>query len=569
MLISLTAINYTIAKHVRLDWAGGFTSITGETGAGKSVTLDALSLCLGARGNADKIYEGAEQLFVTAEFDLEALPKALSMLNENGLVDPDSPYSCIIKRVIKRNGNSRTSVNDHPVTVTWLKEFGEHLATIHGQHAYHELLSPGAAIKITDDFAQNKKERENASMAYRHYLGLVSERDNLIDAAKTSKERQQLLSFQLKELEELSPIEGAFSELEEQHKTLSHSAELSDNANRVSVLIDGDDDRVNGITSQINEAIKTLELMVEHDNKVQPQIDSLYSALAEIEDTSSSISSYISKIDVDPQHAADVEATYSSYINLARKYTVTPEGLAQYFVDIDEELKSIESDSSRLTEIETSIKQAETDFIAAAKALSATRKGAAKALSDLVSKNMQRLNMKGAKCCFLHDAFDSIEKANKNGLDHIEILVAMNAGSQLKPIGKVASGGEVSRINLVIQLINAQREETPTILFDEVDVGISGPTAAVVGGLLRELGESTQVISITHLPQVACYGHQHYHVSKKESEGETASEITMLHDDDRVQEIARLLSGETLTKKGLDNARELLENGKNACSISL
>lgn len=569
MLISLTAVNYTIAKHVNLDWAGGFTSITGETGAGKSVTLDALSLCLGARGNADKIYEGAEQLSVTAEFDVEALPKAHAMLDSEGLTDPDSPFSCIIRRVIKRNGGSKTSINGHPVTVQWLKTIGAHLATIHGQHAYHELLSAGAAIKITDNFAQNQVERKDVSLAYEHYQNLVSERKGLLEAAKTSRERQQLLSFQKKELEDLSPLDDEFEQLEMEQKTLSHSTELLSNANYIYGLLDGDDNGSDGVSSTISKAIRTLELMLEHDSSLKAQFDSLHNALAEIDDTSSEMNTYISKVDVDPQHANHVEQRYSNYINLARKYHVKPENLSQYFVEIDKELENIESGESRLNEIDETIVKAESAFFTAAKALSKTRDKAVGELSQLVSNNMQRLNMKGAKCDFSLTSHNDIEKANKSGTDSIEILVAMNAGTQLKPIGKVASGGEVSRINLVIQLINAQREDTPTILFDEVDVGISGPTAAVVGGLLRELGENTQVISITHLPQVACYGHQHYHVSKAETDGETSSQVTMLHDDDRVHEIARLLSGKNLTEKGLDNARELLENGKNTCSISL
>lgn len=566
MLLSLTVVNFTIAKHVQLDWAGGFTSITGETGAGKSVTLDALALCLGARGDADKIYEGAEQLSVSAEFDVEELPEAYELLQDEGVLNPDNAYSCIIRRIIKRKGGSKVTVNDHPVTVQFLKTLGNLLATIHGQHAYHELLSAGAALRILDHYAENSAEQEKTKSAFTTLKQLEKEKTRLVETAQASKEKQQLLSFQLKELDDFGPQDYEFAGLEAEQKKLSHASELHDESTAISALLDGDDGQVEGALTLIRSAIRKMEGMVNHDDSLQPQLDSLHSALAELEDVSAETANYISSIDVDPERIHEVEERFSKYVNLAKKYQIAPEHLPMFHSDIALELQGIDADEGRLEMMDEEIKIAHANYIACAEELSQTRKTASEQLSESVSKNVQRLNMNGAQCVFSVSPIEDITKSTAAGVDNVEILVSTNDTGSLKPISKVASGGEISRINLVIQLINAQKQDTPTLLFDEVDVGISGPTASVVGSLLKELGESTQVISITHLPQVACFGHQHYHVKKEKIGGKMSSSVTILHDEDRVEEIARLLSGSSLTQKALENARELLENGRDSCS---
>lgn len=564
MLISLTVANYTIAKHLKLDWAGGFTSITGETGAGKSVTLDALALCLGARGDVDKIHEKADQLSVTAEFDVEELPNAFKMLDEAGIINPDDPYSCIIRRVIKRKGAAKVTINDHPVTVQFLKTVGALLATIHGQHAYHELLSSGAAMRIVDHFADNRKCRLATKNAFATLQQLKKEKMALEETSQAFKERQQLLTFQLNELDEFSPLEDEFTELEMEQKKLSHASELSSDCSTVNTLLDGGDGRSDGALSLIRSAIKTTEEMASHDATLQNSVDSLHSALAEIEDVSSEMYNYALKIDVDPHRAIQVEERFSKYISLSKKYHVVPEDLHQYHASISTELSSMEAGESRLDEIDSKIEEAKASFLEAASLLSETRRTSSENLSAEVSRKIQLLNMDGALCKFSVEPHQDMNRASAFGMDDVEILVSTNGSSNLKSISKVVSGGEMSRINLVIQLISAQKNDTPTLLFDEVDVGISGPTASIVGSLLKELGESTQVISITHLPQVACYGHQHYHVKKREVDGDISSIVANLHDEERVEEVARLLSGSTLTAKSLDNARELLDNGQNS-----
>lgn len=564
MLVSLTVANYTIAKHLKLDWAGGFTSITGETGAGKSVTLDALALCLGARGDVDKIHEKADQLSVTAEFDIEELPDAFKMLDEAGIINPDDPCSCIIRRVIKRKGAAKVTINDHPVTVQFLKTVGAFLATIHGQHAYHELLSSGAAMRIVDHFAENEKHRLATKKAYNTLQHLKKEKVTLEEASHAFKERQQLLTFQFNELNEFSPLEDEFTQLETEQKKLSHATELSTDCSTVNTLLDGGDGRSDGAISLIRSAIKTAEEMASHDPALQNSVDSLHSALAEIEDVALDMSSYGSKIDLDPHRANEVEERFSKYISLSKKYHVLPEDLHNYHESISTELSNMEAGESRLDEMDSKIEEAKETFLKDASLLTETRLKSSEKLSAEVSNKIQLLNMDGALCKFSVTPIQDMCKASAHGIDEVEILVSTNGSSNPKPISKVASGGEISRINLVIQLISAQKNETPTLLFDEVDVGISGPTASIVGSLLKELGENTQVISITHLPQVACYGHQHYHVKKREVDGDISSVVSNLFDEERVEEVARLLSGSTLTAKSLDNARELLDNGQSS-----
>ncbi|MEG3765010.1 DNA repair protein RecN [Alteromonas sp. 14N.309.X.WAT.G.H12] len=566
MLLSLTITNYTITKQLQLDWAGGFTSITGETGAGKSVTLDALALCLGARGDTDKIYEGADHLAVSAEFDVEDLPAASALLHDEGVLAPDSPHSCIIRRVIKRKDRPKATVNGHPVTVQFLKHLGTTLASIHGQHAYHELLGQGTALNLLDCFAQNQSQKECVSHAFNVLQKLRKEKNQLVDATAAFKERHQLLSFQRKELDDFAPLIDEFPALEIEQKKLSHAAELHHEASAISTLLDGDGGRQDGAITLIRTVIRKMEDMVLHDEGLKPQLDSLHTALADVEDVSAETARYTMHIDVDPQRVVDVDKRFSKYVNLAKKYQVLPEDLAQHHEAVISEMDAINDNEGRLDAINEEISEAESHYLACAQRLSKTRAKASQYLSDSVTKNIQRLNMSGAQCLFSLTPINDITKGNANGLDDVTILVSTNGNASLKPLSKVASGGEISRINLVIQLIIAQKQDTPTLLFDEVDVGISGPTASVVGSLLKELGESTQVISITHLPQVACYGHQHYHVKKEKVNGKMSSGVTILHDEERVEEIARLLSGSSLTKKALENARELLENGRDSCS---
>jgi len=516
MLSQLTVQHFAIVKFLELDFNQGMTTITGETGAGKSIAIDALGLCLGNRADLSMIRQVADKAEVSARFNLSDTPKALEWLRNNDLENSlsDNPNECLLRRIITTEGRSRAYINSTPVPSSQLKSLGQLLVNIHGQHAHQSLLRNDTQLAIIDDYASHQPLLQKVKDTYQgcHFLKKQLQQQQLSQQEKQA--RKQLLEYQIVELDEFALGEDEFAEIEAEHKKLA-------------------------------------------DEQLANIVESLQVAVIQIEEAGYELRQYTEKLELDPEQFQQLEERLSQALTLARKHQVQPEMLYAFHQKLSKEYQQLNNSEVQIEQLTTELENAQEDYAKHAKKLSQSRKRYAKELSEKITKSIQKLNMEDGR---FEVALTQNETTNLSplGIDNIEFQVAANAGQGLQNLGKVASGGELSRISLAIQVIISQRVSTPTLIFDEVDVGISGATAAVVGNLLRQLGESTQILCVTHLPQVAGNGHQHMIVNK-ESDGKTTNtNMQLLNNKQRVEELARLLGGDSITEHTLANAQDLL-----------
>ena len=556
MLSSLTISNFTVAKNLTIDFSAGFSAVTGETGAGKSITLDALNLCLGARADASMIRRGENQACISAIFDISNIAGAKEYLIEEGFGEDEE---CSIRRTINNNGRSKAFINGHPATVSQLSDLGEHLANICGQHAHYSLLKSANQREKLDMFGQHQPSLLSMEKAYATWRDTQKQLASLEAAQQQRHDRQQLLAYQVQELDEFSPMENEFSELEEEQQRLANANDLIESGHRnVSILCEGDDD--NDVLSLLRRVTKSVEDMTSYDKRLTTVLNGCHAALSEAEEAANELRGYIDSIELDPQRLSEVESRFAKYIELARKHGVKPEELSEHHATLAEELAQIGKDEASLDSLRELVSSHEAEAASAAMVLHDSRIKVARSLSKSITDGMQELGMEGGSAQVEVSLLDE-DEIGPHGMNAVNILIQTNPGESMGPLGKVASGGELSRISLIIHLALAEQYRVASLLFDEVDSGISGPTAAVVGSMLQKLGKHTQVISITHLPQVASYATEHYYVRKQQTENRTATEMLHLDYDGRVQEIARLLGGKVNSSKALENARELLADG--------
>ena len=556
MLSSLTISNFTVAKNLTIDFSAGFSAVTGETGAGKSITLDALNLCLGARADASMIRRGENQACISAIFDISNIAGAKEYLIEEGFGEDEE---CSIRRTINNNGRSKAFINGHPATVSQLSDLGEHLANICGQHAHYSLLKSANQREKLDMFGQHQQLLLSMEKAYATWRDTQKQLASLEAAQQQRHDRQQLLAYQVQELDEFSPMENEFSELEEEQQRLANANDLIESGHRnVSILCEGDDD--NDVLSLLRRVTKSVEDMTSYDKRLTTVLNGCHAALSEAEEAANELRGYIDNIELDPQRLSEVESRFAKYIELARKHGVKPEELSEHHATLAEELAQIGKDEASLDSLRELVSSHEAEAASAAMVLHDSRIKVARSLSKSITDGMQELGMEGGSAQVEVSLLDE-DEIGPHGMNAVNILIQTNPGESMGPLGKVASGGELSRISLIIHLALAEQYRVASLLFDEVDSGISGPTAAVVGSMLQKLGKHTQVISITHLPQVASYATEHYYVRKQQTENRTATEMLHLDYDGRVQEIARLLGGKVNSSKALENARELLADG--------
>ncbi|MCP4260834.1 MAG: DNA repair protein RecN [Planctomycetes bacterium] len=556
MLSSLTISNFTVAKNLTIDFSAGFSAVTGETGAGKSITLDALNLCLGARADASMIRRGENQACISAIFDISNIAGAKEYLIEEGFGEDEE---CSIRRTINNNGRSKAFINGHPATVSQLSDLGEHLANICGQHAHYSLLKSANQREKLDMFGQHQPLLLSMEKAYATWRDTQKQLASLEAAQQQRHDRQQLLAYQVQELDEFSPMENEFSELEEEQQRLANANDLIESGHRnVSILCEGDDD--NDVLSLLRRVTKSVEDMTSYDKRLTTVLNGCHAALSEAEEAANELRGYIDSIELDPQRLSEVESRFAKYIELARKHGVKPEELSEHHATLAEELAQIGKDEASLDSLRELVSSHEAEAASAAMVLHDSRIKVARSLSKSITDGMQELGMEGGSAQVEVSLLDE-DEIGPHGMNAVNILIQTNPGESMGPLGKVASGGELSRISLIIHLALAEQYRVASLLFDEVDSGISGPTAAVVGSMLQKLGKHTQVISITHLPQVASYATEHYYVRKQQTENRTATEMLHLDYDGRVQEIARLLGGKVNSSKALENARELLADG--------
>ncbi|PSV56903.1 DNA repair protein RecN [Photobacterium sp. GB-3] len=552
MLAHMTISNFAIVKTLQFELKPGMTTITGETGAGKSIAIDALGLCLGDRAEATMVRPNEDKAEISAAFLLANNQAARRWLEDNDLMDGEE---CILRRVITKEGRSRGFINGSPVPASQQKALGQLLINIHGQHAHQQLMRPEYQQHMLDQYAGHHSLLDKTRKTYQRWRQAHNELKRLTQSREENEAQKQLLQYQVKELDELALGEEEFNEIEEEHKRLSNSGELAvASQTALSMLYDNDDGNALQLLQMASQQVCNLG---EYDNNLNVIPQMLEEAIIQVQEASQELRSYLDNLDMDPHRLIYLEERLAKIMSMARKHYVMPNELYQKHQDLLKELDNLDCSDERLEEMAENVEALRQKCLLAAEKLSKSRQRYAKELDQKISESMHTLSMEHGEFS-INIASDPERMLSPIGYDSISFLVSTNPGQPLQPLGKVASGGELSRISLAIQVITAQKVETPSLIFDEVDVGISGPTAAIVGKMLRTLGESTQVMCVTHLPQVAGCGHQQMFVAKKTSEGQTETNMRPLTEEDRIAELARLLGGSEITERTLANAKELL-----------
>jgi len=549
MLKYLSIRDFVIVESLELDFATGFTALTGETGAGKSILIDALSLALGERCDITMVRNGCERAEICAEFDIGKLPIVIAWLGEQGF--GGDPGVCLMRRVLDASGRSRGFINGSTATQQQMRTMGEFLLDIHGQHAHQSLLRADAQREILDGHA-NLTQNANAVVAlFRDWQGINSRRVQMEKNAESILAERDLLVFQRRELENLKFNVAEWNELQAEYARLSHAAGLLETAQfGVEVLSDADA----SCLAQLNMLSARIRTSIEFDPGLQETLNMIESAQNDLQESVYALRHYQQDLDADPKQLREQEQRMSSIVDASRKYRVTPEALPEVLKDIVIRLEELGGDAD-IEELTRQDKAAHDLYLAAAQKLSAARKLAADSLSREITLAMQTLAMQGGRFSV---ALLPLTEGNAHGLESIEFQVAVNPGVPLRGLAKVASGGELSRISLAIQVAASQAATVPTLIFDEVDSGIGGRVAEIVGGLLKRLGVRYQVMCVTHLPQVAAMADVQWQVSKDTSEGVTLSHIRILEPEERIEEIARMLGGAKITDTTLKHAAEML-----------
>lgn len=547
MLRHLSLKDFVIVPTLELDFEPGFAVLTGETGAGKSILIDALQLALGGRGDAGVVREGAVRAEICAEFDTP--PHLRAWLDEAGFESEDA---LLLRRVIDAAGKSRAWINGGAATVTQLRELADHLLDIHGQHAWQGLTRPASVRELLDGFAGlDTAPLAGAYAAWKQAAEALEKAQGLQAEAQRERER---LAWQIGELDGLAPAEGEWVELNAEHERLSHGQSLIDAAKQALESLDEAEPSAQSLAAG---ALDQLERVLDHDARLLPAVQALRDVQAQLQDASHTLAAYLHKADLDPARLAELDERVSAWLTLARRYRRQPQELPTLLAQWREELARLDA-ASDPAQLEAALAAARKAFDAEAKAATRARREAAPRLATAVTAAMQQLGMAGGQ---FDITLQAVEAPQSYGLESAEFLVAGHAGSTPRPLAKVASGGELSRIALAIAVTTSQQatDNAPgTLIFDEIDVGIGGAVAETVGRLMKQLGRERQVMAVTHLPQVAACADRHLVVAKSLQDGATASRVSPVAGEARVAEIARMLGGERLSSTSLAHAEEML-----------
>ncbi|HEY0665542.1 MAG TPA: DNA repair protein RecN [Gallionella sp.] len=549
MLKFLAIRDFVIVTSLELEFSSGFTALTGETGAGKSILIDALSLALGERGDATMVRNGCERAEISAEFDVGALPQVQAWLHEQDL-EGDAGV-CLLRRVLDAGGRSRGFINGRSATLQQLRDAGERLLDIHGQHAHQSLVRPDAQRVLLDGYAGTIESADKVAGLYREWQALRRRRIGLSENAEVVAAERELLQFQRSEIDSLAFNLAEWQALQEDHSRLSHAASLLETAGfGLETLSEAD----SSCLAQLNVLTARIRDGMQHDSSLAETLRMLESAQAELQEAVYALRHYQQRLDSDPQRLREQEQRIQSVMDAARKYRVAPEQLDEALQRIVARLAELGGDAD-LAELERQELDAEQLYRAAAGKLTDARMQAAGKLSREITEAMQTLAMQGGSFAV---ALLPLAEGNAFGLETIEFQVAANPGVPPRSLAKVASGGELSRISLAIQVATSQLASVPTLIFDEVDSGIGGRVAEIVGHLLKKLGRDYQVLCVTHLPQVAATADHQWQVSKAVENGVTQSRIAVLDVAQRVEEIARMLGGMKITETTRKHAAEML-----------
>jgi DNA repair protein RecN (Recombination protein N) len=549
MLAQITISNYTIVSSLEMEFSGGMTVITGETGAGKSIMLDALGLCIGDRADSKTVRHGCERAEITASFDLTAIPPAIAWLKERDLHTADE---CLLRRVVTADGRSRAYINGSVSTLQDCADLGAILIDIHSQHAHQSLLRKSMQRELLDAYAGHKPLTRTVEQCASDWLRKQRELELLTGAKDEHTGRKQLLSYQVEELDTLNAQEGELGVLEQEQNLLANAEEIKEGAQQALVLCD----------EQESGARTALKLLGAEIHATAPATDAralLESAAIQLSEARIEIQRHFDSVEVDQERLAMVQRRLESIYDVARKHRVMPEQLFTVHQSLREELQGLAEGGQRIEQLEQEMAELAQQYAADAARLGKHRRSAAKKLVKNTSTVLTSLAMEGCQFEIALTPLKS-EHPHPHGSEEIEFLISTNPGAPPRPLGKIASGGELSRISLAIGVVTANTATVPSMVFDEVDVGIGGAVAEVVGKLLRTLAERAQVLCVTHLAQVAAQGTHHLQVTKTSSESTVETDLHALDEEEKIQEIARMLGGVKITPQTLAHAREMLEN---------
>lgn len=555
MLTQLTINNFAIVRQLEIELAKGMSVITGETGAGKSIAIDALGLCLGQRIETSMVREGQERAEICATFFIEPTNPAYQWLQEQELQDPDNPSDCILRRVINADGRSKAFINSTPVSASQLKEIGQYLIHINGQHASQLLLKNDYQLQLVDTFAHHNDLLAQMREDYRAWKNLQTQVKNFQQKVAENEAKKQLLQYQVEELDEFALRPNEYLELEEDQRRLSNSEQLTQLSQSALQLLS--ENETVSIDSMLYRATQYIDELSELDPRYVSVQTMLNDALIQVQEATSEVQHLASHIEQDPMLLQEIEQRLGQALQLARKHNVKPEELVEWHQKLKAELTALLDFSESEERLILEEKAAFEKMQHTAKQLHESRSQAAGKLAQQVTDSIKGLAMENAE--FFIEVNSDLTKVAANGADNIVFTLRSNLGQQAQPLAKVASGGELSRISLAIQVLTSDQSAIPTLIFDEVDVGISGKTASVVGKLLRQLGDKCQVLCVTHLPQVACHGHHQFNVEKFTVDDKTETKMTALSQEERVPALARLLGGSEITDLALANAQEMLD----------
>ena len=556
MIANIQIKNFAIVDQLSLDLQTGMTVLTGETGAGKSILLDALNLALGDRADSGNIRHGAERAEISVLFQVEPDSLALSWLQEQSLDEDDE---CLIRRVISREGRSRGFINGSPVPMQSLKTLGEMLVDIHGQHEHQSLLKRDIQRQLLDDYAGNQSLLNQLSNCYRLWRQKQDELASLKQNASDRQARIELLQYQVTELDKLALLPDELTSLTDEQQKLANADHLRNTTQQnLHELYESEQGNLHQSLSHI---IRSLEELQTIDPALKDVIDMLHTAAIQVQESGSDLRNYLDNIELDPEKLAWVEDRLGWVHELSRKHQIEPGALSEHHQQLLNELGNLKQDDQNLDSLDAELSELASQYQTLASNLGKQRSKAAKKLNKTVTTIIRELGMPSTEfeiqLISTNAAHPSI-----NGNEEIEFMICPNPGQPAKPLRKIASGGELSRISLAIQTVLANTTHIPTLIYDEVDAGIGGPTAEVVGKNLRTLGSNHQILCVTHLAQVASQAHQHLKVSKTLDKKSTSSAVTTLNPEQRIEETARMLGGLDLTEQSLSHAREMIEHAQ-------
>lgn len=549
MLTSLRIENFAIVSQLELDFSLGMTAFTGETGAGKSIMIDALMLALGERSDASVIRKGADKCDITACFHIDNPSQPGNWLTEH---DINNGNEVFLRRVIYAEGRSKSYINGHPFPLQKLKELSEMLVDIHGQHQHQTLLQHATHRQQLDQYAKHQPLLDEVNRLYQQ-CQQIKQRLQQLQHHESTHDQAALLQFQIDELEQLALQEGEMQSLHEEHQLLHHAREYLEHAQQITELLRADDHPT--ICQGLNQVLHLLASLPAEQPEVKNAQELINSALIQCDEALDEIIKFSEHMPLDPERLLEVEERISSLHQAARKYHVEASQLPEHALHLQQEYQRLQDSEQEQQQLQQHYDEQLKAYQEAALTLRASRQQHAEKLANEISLSIRQLGMpKG----FIKLEITPLDKMHAHGLDKVEYSVCTNPGMAADTLAKVVSGGELSRIGLAIHVITAQRGSTPTLLFDEVDVGIGGATAALVGQLLRKLGERLQVFCVTHQPQVASCAHHHFMVEKESDNEQTFSRVTALAEPEKVDEIARMLGGLTITEQTRSHAKELL-----------